>query len=128
MDGKNEPYYSLIRHLDPIYWYAYQGKTTAKLKKALGALNEKVEPSYNKLWKGEDAIVNMRELADGYYEMEEYEFALYAYKYLFFHTYDSGFDQNLISRIKMCLEALKMNTVVTFFDEFLVEIERTVNL
>jgi len=91
------------------------------------ALTDMVEPSYNKLWKGEDSIVNMKKLGDGYFEMKEYEFALYAYKYLLFHTYNNGFDQTLISPIKMCLEALNMNTVVTFFDEFLVEIERTVN-
>jgi len=127
LDGVNEPYYSLIRDLDPMYMYAYQGILTANVKKIFMALTDMVEPSYNKLWKGEDSIVNMKKLADGYFEMEEYEFALYAYKYLLFHTYDSGFDQTLISSIKMYLEALKMNTVVTFFDDFLVEIERTVN-
>ncbi len=99
LDGKNEPYYRLIRHLDPMYWLAYQGKPFPNRPRAVNALTNKVEPSYGKLWKGEDVIANMKELADGYYEMEEYEFALYAFKYLLFHSYERGFDHNLICRI-----------------------------
>ncbi len=127
LDGKNEPYYRLIRHLDPMYWLAYQGKPFPNRPRAVNALTNKVEPSYSKLWKGEAVNANMKELADGYYEMEEYEFALYAYKYLLFHTYNRGFDQYLIRRITLCLEKLEMNNVVTFLNEFLVEVERTLN-
>ena len=31
-------------------------------------------------------LVNMRSLADGYFEMREYEFAIYAYKYILFRS------------------------------------------
>jgi hypothetical protein len=65
----------------------------------------------------------MRELTDGYFEMQEYELALYAYKYLLFHTYQKGFDQELITQISRCFAELKMNQVIDFLSEFFGKLE-----
>lgn len=119
LNGKNEPYYTLIRHLDPMYMIAYQGKPFPNRPQAVQALTNKVVPSYRKLWNGEDVFASMKELADGYFEMQEYELALYAYKYLLFHTYDKEFDQDLISQISICLAELKMTDVTDFLNDWL---------
>jgi len=58
--------------------------------------------------------------------MREYEFAIYAYKYVVFRTYNDGFDQAIVRQIAMCLEALGMERVIPFLDQFLLEIERTI--
>jgi len=93
LNGQFDSYYELIREIDPHYKLAYyQGSITEDLRTAGLALDNKVLPSFNKLWNGEDVLVNMRELAEGYFEMGEYEFALYAYKFILFQTYDGGFD------------------------------------
>jgi hypothetical protein len=114
-----ERYYRLIRFLDPLYKFAYQGKLTPELLTAKQALEAKVAPSCEKLWKGENVLINMRELADGCFEMQEYEFALYAYRFLLFHTYDGKFNQSLVARISDCLIKLEMNCVVDFLNELL---------
>jgi hypothetical protein len=71
-------------------------------------------------------LVNMRSLADGYFEMREYEFAIYAYKYILVRTYDDKFDQAIVGRISTCLERLGMERVVPFLDQFLSEVERMI--
>jgi len=121
---KAEPYYALIRSLDPHFSLAYQGEISPLLRRAYLALVNKVEPSFKSLWTGENALINMRNLADGYFEMEEYELALYAYKYLLFHTYRGGFDPQLVSRIENCLTALEMQHLIIFLNQWLIQIER----
>ena len=127
LDGRFDTRYWLIRQLDPHYEVAYiQGENTREKRAAAKALAQKVLPSFAKLWKGEDALVNMKALADGYFEMREYEFAIYAYKYVVFRTYNDGFDQAIVRQIAMCLQALGMERVIPFLDQFLLEIERTI--
>ena len=58
--------------------------------------------------------------------MREYEFAIYAYKFVLFRTYNAGFDQAIVRQIAMCLKALGMERVIPFLDQFLVEIERII--
>jgi hypothetical protein len=70
--------------------------------------------------------MNMKTLADGYYEMGEYEFAFYAYKFLLFRTYDDGFDQAVVGRMGLCLEGLGMGRVIPFLDQFLSEVDRMI--
>lgn len=74
-------------------WDRGQRKRALELYHAALALTNKVLPSFAELFGGENVLVNMNTLADGYYEMGEYEFALYSYKFLLFRTYDDGFDQ-----------------------------------
>ena len=81
-------------------------------------------PSYTNLRRGEEVQASMRKLADGYFEMQEYEFALYAYKYLLFHNYERGFNKELICQISICLEELEMDQLVTFLNEYLMKIEQ----
>jgi tetratricopeptide (TPR) repeat protein len=126
-DGRFDARYRLIRRLDPHYELAYyQGQNTPEKRTAASALTEKVLPGFAELFKGENVLVNMRSLADGYFEMREYEFAIYAYKYILFRTYDDGFDQAIVGRISTCLERLGMERVVPFLDQFLSEVERMI--
>lgn len=109
VDGRFDERYRLIRELDPHYELAYyQGQNTPEKRAAALALTQKVLPSFDELFKGEDVLVNMRTLADGYYEMGEYEFAVYAYKYILFRTYEDGFDPAIVRQISICLKALGM--------------------
>ena len=86
-DGRFDARYRLIRRLDPHYESAfYQGQNTPEKRTAASALTEKVLPGFAGLYKGENVLVNMRSLADGYFEMREYEFAIYAYKYILFRS------------------------------------------
>ena len=125
VDGRFDERYRLIRELDPHYELAYyQGRNTPEKRTAVLALTTKVLPSFAELCGGETVLVNMKILADGYYEMGEYEFALYAYKILLFRTYDDGFDQAVVGRIGLCLEGLGMEQVIPFLDQFLSEVDR----
>jgi tetratricopeptide (TPR) repeat protein len=127
IDGRFEERYRLIRQLDPHYELAYyQGQNTPHKRTAALALTNKVLPSFGKLYKGEDVLVNMRSLADGYLEMGEYEFAVYAYKYILFRTYDDGFDPAIVRQISTCLEALDMVRVIPYLDQFLAEVQRMI--
>jgi len=127
VDGRFDERYRLIRELDPHYELAYyQGQNTPEKRAAALALTQKVLPSFAKLFKGEDVLVNMRSLADGYFEMREYEFAIYAYKYILFRTYDDGFDHASVERISLCLRGLGMERVIPFVDQFLSEVERMI--
>jgi hypothetical protein len=129
VDGRFDSRYELIRRLDPHYEMAYyQGKNTPEKRAAAAALTNKVLPSYAKLYEGEDVLTNMKSLADGYFEMREYEFAVYAYKYILFRTYNDGFDQVIVRQIAACLEALGMQRVIPFLDQFLSEAERLITL
>ena len=85
---------------------------------------EKVGPSYQKLWRVEDVLGSMRALADGYREMGEHEYALYAYKYLLYHTFDQGFDPEIRGHISTCLAALGMGRVDAFLTELLETVVR----
>jgi hypothetical protein len=127
VDGRFDERYRLIRELDPHYELAYyQGQNTPEKRTAALALTQKVLPSLTKLFNGEDVLVSMRSLADGYLEMREYEFAIYAYKYILFRTYDDGFDQAIIRQISVCLQNLGMERVIPFVDQFLSEVERMI--
>jgi tetratricopeptide (TPR) repeat protein len=127
VDGRFDERYRLIRQLDPHYELAYyQGRNTPEKRTAALALTNKVLPSFAKLCSGEDVLVNMRSLADGYYEMGEYEFAVYAYKFLLFRTYDDGFDQAVVGQMGLCLEGLGMEQVIPFLDQFLSEVDRMI--
>jgi len=127
VDGRFDERYRLIRELDPHYELAYyQGQNTPEKRTAALALTQKVLPSLTKLFNGEDVLVSMRSLADGYFEMREYEFAIYAYKYILFRTYDDGFDQAIIRQISVCLQNLGMERVIPFVDHFLSEVERMI--
>jgi tetratricopeptide (TPR) repeat protein len=126
-DGRYESRYELIRKIDPHYELAYyQGKITPEKRAAAEALRRKVLPSYAKLWEGEEVLASMKALADGYFEMGEYELAIYAYKYVLFRTYDETFDRAIVARITACLQALNMQRVVPFLDRFLLEIDRMI--
>ena len=127
LDGRFDARYRLIRQIDPHYELAYlQGENTREKRAAAQALAQKVLPGFAKLWKGEEVLVNMKALADGYFEMGEYEIAIYAYKYVLFRTYNDGFDQAIVRQIAACLEALGMERVIPFLDQFLLEIERII--
>jgi tetratricopeptide (TPR) repeat protein len=127
LDGRFDARYHLIRQIDPHYEMAYfQGENTWEKRAAAQALAQKVLPSFSKLWKGEEVLVNMKALADGYFGMREYEFAIYAYKYVLFRTYNDGLDQATVRQIVTCLEALGMERVIPFLDQFLLEIERII--
>lgn len=119
----NESYYRVIRFLDPRYHLAYQGEMTPELKKAMRAVLEKVQPSYQKLWEGKNAPASMRDLADGLFDMQEYELAAYAYKYLLYHTYGGGFDGELVARISDCLRAVGVGQVADFLAGFLTDLK-----
>jgi len=121
---KVELYYSLICFLDPGFMAAYQGQLTPEVREVELALRNKVMPSYKKLWNGEEILQSMRQLADGYFEMQEYEFSLYAYKYLLFSTYQGGFNQELITKMSSCFVKLKMNQMIDFLSEYLSKIEQ----
>jgi hypothetical protein len=66
----------------------------------------------------------MRSLADGYFELGEYEFAFYAHEYILFRTYDNGFDRTVAGRMRMCLKALRVERVSPFLDQFLCKADR----
>lgn len=121
-------YYSVIRKFDPFYTYAYQGTMTPELKKNAKAMFEIVEPCYNELWKGINVIENMEKIGDGYYEMGEYEFAIYSYKYVLYHTYDDGFRDDIIKRIDLCFNGLGKGDLSTFLSDLLLDIEERINL
>jgi len=126
-DGRFDERYRLIRELDPHYELAYyQGQNTPEKRTAALALTQKVLPSLAKLFNGEDVLESMRSLADGYVEMREYEFAIYAYKYILFRTYKDGFDQAVVRQISTCLEALGMERVIPYLDQFLSEAEQMI--
>jgi hypothetical protein len=124
LDGRFETRYQLIRDLDPHYELAYyQGKNTPQKRAAVAALTQKVRPAYAGLYKGEDVLTNMKSLADGYFEMREYEFALYAYKYVLFRTYKEGFDQAIVGQIAACLQAMGMERVAPYLDQYLLDLD-----
>ena len=127
IDGRFDERYRLIRQLDPHYELAYyQGRNTPEKRAAALALTHKVLPSFANLYNGENVLVNMRTLADGYFEMGEYEFAFYAYKFLLFRTYGDGFDQAVVGQMGLCLKALGMERVIPFLDQFLSEVDRMI--
>lgn len=112
-------YFSLIRSIDPLYAHAYQGSMTPKLKLAGSTLLNEVNPAYKELWQGNDVIKNMTLLANGYMKMEEYENALYVYKYLLYHTFSDQFNQEIVDNINLCLKALNMESVIEYLDNYL---------
>jgi len=119
IDGRFDSFYGLIREIDPHYQIAYcQGTNSSEKWAKLRALQEKVLPSYNRLRNCEEPIASMRLLADGYFEMKEYEYALYAYKYLLFHPDNTGFDDEIIYQIHRCLEKLGVPQVSAYLDEW----------
>jgi len=127
LDGRFDARYRLIRQIDPHYEMAYfQGENKPEKRTAAQALAQKVLPNFAKLWKGGGALVNMKALADGYFQMREYEFAIYAYKYVLFRTYNDEFDQAIVQQIAACLEAMGMKRVIPFLDQFMLEIERII--
>jgi ankyrin repeat protein len=121
-----EPYYSLIRLLDPLFQLAYQGTMTPELRLAALALSEKVLPSYEKLMKGGDILCHMKTMADGFYAMGEYELALYAYKYLLFHFEGEEyvFDRQVVENLCACLQGLHMEQLVPFLHELIAVLEK----
>jgi hypothetical protein len=96
-----------------------QGTMTQEKRETIQGLRQKVLPSTTKLWNGEDSEASMRDLADGYFAMKEYEYALYAYKYLLFRPKFQRFDSDIIDRIHVCLEELGMGSLKGFLGEWL---------
>ena len=123
---KLEQEYQEIRRLDPFFTEAFQGKATPELSKAAIAMLYKAKPSYEKLWKGENILENMNELGDGYFEMGEFEFAIYAYKYLLFETYDDGFDDGIVEKIYKCLNGLNIDNPDIIFGNTIREIDEMI--
>jgi hypothetical protein len=119
LNFENEPYYRAIRFFDPLYLIAYQGAMTPEIRKAATAAHEKVLPAYQKLRKREDTLLSMRDFADGLFDMQEYELAAYAYKYLLYATYNGGFNGELVGRISDCLRAVGVSQVADFLAGFL---------
>jgi tetratricopeptide (TPR) repeat protein len=121
-----DSYCLLIKHLDPTYTIAYlPGKTSKEKARVFEALTKKVVPSLQKLSNGKEINESMKTVADGFFEMKEFELALYAYKYFLFHTYKDGFDQQVVYQITACL--LEMNVesgAISYLGEWLNQIEK----
>ena len=105
---KSESLLSLVREYAPFYQVAYQGKMTPELRKASLALYEKVLPSREALYKGENILQNLELFADGCAKMELYEYSIYAYRLVLFHDPTKEFDEKIINKINNCLDKLNV--------------------
>jgi tetratricopeptide (TPR) repeat protein len=119
-------FYAIIRQVDPHYELAwFQGDMSGGRRELALTLRDDLLPAYYALWQGKDPVENMRVLGDSYFEIGEYEFAFYAYKWVLFHTFTGQFDRHCVAQARLCLEELGMAEVVPYFNEFLVDAAAT---
>jgi tetratricopeptide (TPR) repeat protein len=118
-----DPYFTLIRAYDPFYMHAYQGKITPFLRKAAIALLESIQPSYQELWKGDMTLENLRSFAEGLKTLEEYEFAIYAYRLLLVQSFDGSFNRDIADEIIFCLKMLGHKDMKDFLYTLLSDFE-----
>ena len=105
-DVDNYTYYVQARTHDPFMKEAHQG--TNRITRKWLSIEKKIEPAMKALYSGTITCEALKSFAEGCIEIEQYEFAVYAYYQCMLNNYNqkTGFDLNLAEKISDCLVRL----------------------